>query len=559
MYQTLISPNPDNPNGNGVCSLTGCPNGQPEGTACTGGTGRNGCLAYGLFCDPQLGCSDRLVAQDLSDEHAWQLSKELRLTSNFGGPLNFSIGGNYLHYETEENYYVFINTLTAYTATPFTQVGGSPPPWDAGVSDNHQCLALGPGGTGYAYPNPLKQGGLAVCSYIDPNPIGSLNNEGHNYFLSQNPYVLNSYAGFGEVYYNVTSDVKLTGGLRWTEDRKHFVDIPSELLAPGYGYPVSAIVNQQWDELTGRAVANWIPKLDFTDQTLIYGSYSHGYKAGGANPPGAVLLQDTLNIGKGVLPDTNPVHPFTFKPEFIDAFELGAKNTLLDGTLTLNADVFYYNYENYQISEIVDRTSINLNFDTHVKGAEAEATWEPLPGLRLNFAGGWEDTALAKGSQAIDLIDRTAGNSDWVLVKPFVTQASNCILPAYVLAVAFTGSQVFNLCSLAYQAHLDPITGAPYVANPNGGTFSTVWGVPISASIPRLHPTMARDSTRIWEATNCRMRRRSPSRSVHNTRCQFLRIGLARYEGIIIGRTTPGRECSTIILTIGCGVTPTST
>ena len=65
--------------------------------------------------------------------------------------------------------------------------------------------------------------------YIDPNPLTSLNNEGHNYFLSQNPYVLNSYAGFGEAYYNVTPDLKLTGGLRWTDDQKHFVDIPSEL------------------------------------------------------------------------------------------------------------------------------------------------------------------------------------------------------------------------------------------------------------------------------------------------------------------------------------------
>ena len=45
-----------------------------------------------------------------------------------------------------------------------------------------------------------------------------------------------------------------------------------------------------------------------------------------------------------------------------------------------------------------------------MKGAELEATWEPLPGLRFNFAGGWEDTALAKGSQAVDLMDRTAGN-----------------------------------------------------------------------------------------------------------------------------------------------------
>ena len=88
----------------------------------------------------------------------------------------------------------------------------------------------------------------------------------------------------------VSKDLKLTGGLRWTDDQKHFTDIPSELLVPGYGYPITGVVDQQWNQLTGRAVANWTPKLDFTDQTLVYGSYAHGYKAGGANPPGAALL-----------------------------------------------------------------------------------------------------------------------------------------------------------------------------------------------------------------------------------------------------------------------------
>jgi iron complex outermembrane receptor protein len=361
----------------------------------------------GIFCDPQLGCHDRLVLQDLSDEHAWQLSQEFRLASNFSGPLNFSIGGSYLHYETEENYYVFINTLTAASASDTLGAGYyAPGPWIPGVSDNSDCIAGGLRTT-----NPSNVEPIGACVYIDPNPIGSLNNEGHNYFLSQNPYVLNSYAGFGEAYYNIAADLKLTGGLRWTEDQKHFVEIPSQAFLPGYGYPISGIVNQQWDQLTGRAALNWTPKLDFTDQTLVYGSYAHGYKAGGANPPGAVF-PDVIGSGpssgnggdEGVV--TDPIHPLTFKPEFIDAFELGSKNTLLDGALTLNGDVFYYNYENYQISRIVDRTAINDNFDAHVKGAEIESTWEPLPGLRLNFAGGWEDTALAKGSKSIDLMDR---------------------------------------------------------------------------------------------------------------------------------------------------------
>jgi outer membrane receptor protein involved in Fe transport len=50
------------------------------------------------FCDPQLGCSNRLVAQDVSEESAWQFNQELRLASHFAGPFNFSVGGNYMHY-----------------------------------------------------------------------------------------------------------------------------------------------------------------------------------------------------------------------------------------------------------------------------------------------------------------------------------------------------------------------------------------------------------------------------------------------------------------------------
>ncbi len=432
----------------------------PDPAAGTGGIPESAAI----FCDPQLGCSDRIVAQDLSNEHAWQFSQEFRLASNFSGPLNFSVGGNYLHYETEENYYVFINALTAYAVISGDHFGHVTDPSIPATPDNSDCLQQTNGG--YQLPNPLRGSDEPTqgCVYIDPNPITSLNNYGHNYFLSQNPYTLNSYAGFGEVYYNIANNLKLTGGLRWTEDRKHFTDIPSELVASGYGYPITGMVNQQWDELTGRTVVNWTPKLDFTDQTLVYGSYSRGYKAGGANPPGAILLQ----FGSGDV--TEPVHPLTFKPEFINAFELGSKNTLLDGTLTLNSDVFYYDYKGYQISEIVDRTSINLNFNATVKGAEIETTWEPMPGLRFNFAGGYEDTRIANGQSAIDLMDRTAGTPGWLVVKPFPTQASNCVLPNYVIATLIDGGTYdpFEACEFAYNQHLDPVTLEPYTPNPTG-------------------------------------------------------------------------------------------
>ncbi len=435
----------------------------------------------GYFCDPQLGCADRLVAQDLSTEHAWQFSQEFRLASNFSGPLNFSAGGNYLHYETEENYYIFINTLSLYSITTGQF---NPTLYVPGVSDNRECIPRGgaAGSIGWQLPDPTAGGGQPTsnCVYMDPNPINSLNNNGHNYFLSQNPYLLDSYAAFGEAYYNILSDLKLITGLRWTEDRKHFTNIPSEVITTGAGYPSLGTVDQVWDQFTGRAAVNWTPKLDFTDQTLVYASYAHGYKAGGANPPGAAFT----SINGTVPPGSNnnsgevgvPTHPLTFKPEFVDAFELGSKNTLLDGALTLNASAFYYNYQNYQISQIVDRTSINLNFDAHVKGAELEASWEPVPGLRFNFAGGWEDAKIAEGQRAIDLVDRTAGTPGWMVVKPFATQASNCILPDYVVAGLIqsplsaggneSGANASFACSHAYGSGLDPVTQLPYVANP---------------------------------------------------------------------------------------------
>ncbi len=422
------------PSGEGVCGAqSGC-NGIAYEQTCNPASDGVDCLTYGVFCDPQLGCSNRLLAQDLNDEHSWQLSQEFRLSSKFNGPFNFSVGGNYLHYETEENYYVFVNTLTLATYVWSRPPGIQQPlPWNPGVSDNLNCLTAS-NDVNLKNSQHLYTEGQSACQYLDPNPLGSLNNEGHNYFLSQNPYTLNSYAGFGEAYYNVTPELKLTAGLRWTDDQKRFIDIPSELLVDGYGYPVTAVIDQEWKKFTGRGVVNWTPKLDFTDQTLVYGSYARGYKAGGANPPGATLRNfgtDPHRYGP-----TNPIHPLTFNPEYVDAYELGTKNTLLDGGLTLNGDVFFYNYKGYQISRIVDRTAINDNFDATVRGAELEAMWQPLPGLKFNFAGGYEHTRVNNGQSSVDLIDRTdqANHPDWVVVKPFPTRASNCVLPAYVIA-----------------------------------------------------------------------------------------------------------------------------
>jgi len=99
-----------------------------------------------------------------------------------------------------------------------------------------------------------------------------------------------------------------------------------------------------------------------------------------------------------------------------------------------------------------------------------------LLGLRFNFAGGWENTSLAKGSKSVDLIDRTdsANHPNWIVVKSFVVAASNCITPPPVVSAMIlsygggidNGSPSINSCSYAYNMHVDPVTNLPYVANP---------------------------------------------------------------------------------------------
>jgi len=448
----------------------------------------NGSTGYpftpgGILCDPQLGCSDRFVGEDLSQEHAWQFSQEFRLASSFKGPFNFSVGGNYLHYETLEDYYVFLNLISLESRFQDVPRGGA-------TISNGLCW-----GVPEELIIPARIGGsqpISDCAYTDPTPLTpGFDGQGHNYFRSENPYVLNSYAGFGEAYYQVMPDLKLTAGLRWTSDHKHFLEIPSQTLTVGWGYPVFGAVDQSWNEWTGRAVADWTPKLDFTDQTLIYGSFSRGYKAGGANPPPPAYF-----TGYGV----GATHPLTFAPEFINAYELGTKNTMLDGGLTLNGDVFYYDYKGYQISQIVDRTAVNSNFNAHVKGAELEASYEPIPGLKFSFAGGYEDARFAKGSKAIDLMDRTAGQPGWMVVKPSFVATSNCILPDYVVAelvatgianhsnfaggTSYIDSLQYTACYTAYNRHVDPTVNLPCCAPPLGFDPKAGWVDPATGTIP---------------------------------------------------------------------------
>ncbi|HXU98913.1 MAG TPA: TonB-dependent receptor [Caulobacteraceae bacterium] len=380
----------------------------------------------GVYCDPQLGCSNTIAGLDESKATSFQFSQEFRLSSSFKGPFNFSLGADYTYYHTDEDYFVFFNIISA-LAQSTGPVGNS----SANLS---RCIT--PNGN-IATVSPTSNVG---CVYIDPNPLASVNGLGHNYFRSQNPYKLESEAIFGEVYYNITPTLKLTGGLRFTRDIKTFTPIPSQVLLSSAdggtvdgGYPTLENIKQYFPALTGRLAIDWTPTIPFTTKTLLYASYNRGYKAGGANPPGIGYSTQPF------LPGLPPLvqlfsYPATFKPETVDAFEVGAKNALMGGALIFNLGAFFYNYKNYQVSQIEDRTAINENFNAEVWGAEMETIWQPTRHLRINATVGYEGSRLANGSQSIDVEDRTQDNPAYALLKANEFIPSNCVVSTAFIA-----------------------------------------------------------------------------------------------------------------------------
>jgi len=224
---------------------------------------------------------------------------------------------------------------------------------------------------------------------------------------------------FGEVYYQVNEDLKFTLGLRQTRDKKAVKNYSTVLLAPGYGLtlnPTNPDQRARFTETTGRIGFDYKARLGFTDDTLLYAFYSKGYKGGGINPG---VPANSVGIRQ------------TFDPEFVNAFEVGTKNTLMGGSLLFNATGFSYDYQGYQISKIVNRTSVNENVDAKIYGLELETIWSPVRNLKLNANIGYLHTKIGEGVTSIDTMNRTQSNPAYTLVKVGPNSSAvgaNCVL-----------------------------------------------------------------------------------------------------------------------------------
>jgi len=110
---------------------------------------------------------------------------------------------------------------------------------------------------------------------------------------------------------------------------------------------------------------------------LIYGSFTHGYKAGGFN------LDATAAVG-GASP--------SFASEIIDSFELGIKSTLFGGRMRANASLFYSELEDFQVLEFTGTQFQTFNVDDVTsQGLEIEVTHNFSQALSGDFAYTYTD------------------------------------------------------------------------------------------------------------------------------------------------------------------------
>ena len=290
--------------------------------------------------------------QSMSDNEGW--SHEFRVQSNFDGDLNFMIGAFNLDYEGR-NHYVVRN---------------------AGIGLPGQIL-------------PINQAVFPAPSNLT-DPSNEVNPHMWGYENDTRLYELDAQALFGELYYDVNQDLRLTFGARYSEEEKKskqrtiyvtFADLPpldSENNA--YGFP-----KYDQEEFTWKMNATY----NMSDDTMVYGTISSSFKSGGVNP---ISVDDDLADPAAGGDPAN----LGFKPEFVDAFELGMKTTFMDGAAQFNGAFFFYDYKDMQQSKIVSVTSLNQNSDAEITGFEGELRVLLADNLEFTANVGWVDAELGE-------------------------------------------------------------------------------------------------------------------------------------------------------------------
>jgi iron complex outermembrane recepter protein len=325
------------------------------------------------------------AAHSVEYEELDTISQEFRIASNYDGRFNFTAG---MYYEEQDLVVENVPYLDGTLGGVFGQLPAS---------------ALNP-----ALPDiPLSAIGInslwngTVFASMNPAAAPLIGAEQDVIWRkSRNETETDTLAIFVEFTFDLTDNLFLDIGGRYSEDTKETLKLGSTGIGnPGEdivvfgtdGRPTgaldpknSALVATAWSLLDTYPQQNDLKRdeehfdpsvrlrWDVLDDTMVYASYSTGYKSGGFNSSG-----DTAN------PDGTPGDGTEFEDEEAEAWELGVKTTLWDGRARLSTTLFRTELEDQQVTSFRGTTflvnnaasliSQGLEFETQVALSE---DWE---------------------------------------------------------------------------------------------------------------------------------------------------------------------------------------
>ncbi len=300
-------------------------------------------------------------------------TQELRFSNVGSGPLRYVFGGNFerskIHQELGNQY--TYTSANLFFGTAF----GAPFQTSLGISDQTLTNYAAFGNVEYDIASNLTiKGGVrytdskneySFCE-LDVEPPYYAGNLLHTFanILSGNPNLAGAYQPGGCFILNVSTDQPYAA-----------VDPSLPIYAPGR---FSSVLHE--DNLSWRVGVDFKPQPDI----LLYANLSKGYKAGSFPTINGTIFGQYLPV----------------RQESVLAYEGGFKATLLDRTLQLNGAVFYYDYQDKQLrTKFLDPVFAQLDViqnipKSHVGGFELEATIRPTRNFTVSAAYTYLDAKI---------------------------------------------------------------------------------------------------------------------------------------------------------------------
>ncbi|MEE4350191.1 MAG: TonB-dependent receptor [Pacificimonas sp.] len=160
------------------------------------------------------------------------------------------------------------------------------------------------------------------------------------------------------------------------------------IIVGGSADPNSPINGTDFENWGATAGLDYAPSNDF----LIYGKWSRGFKAGRFNP---APMSIATGLGDVVV-----------EPETLSSFEVGVKSEFWDGRARLNLAAFYNDYKNQQINQFLNGVFTVTNVDSEIFGGEAELNLLPVEGLFVDASVGVLDTKVFNPNNNPDIGDQ---------------------------------------------------------------------------------------------------------------------------------------------------------